>query len=563
MLFGHDLRNEPDGRIGGFRRVNPPIHVALHGRRPEAPRDRPRQPHPAQLRRRGSGRPATCRSTRMVDQIPLPPLPAGREVLVVIAPLQVIGPPVLDELVAPLSYRIFDLAIARASSTTTSDLAAQPDRPAPDARHQPRRDRDVGVRRGRRSSTCSSGSSRTEQVVLLSGDVHNSSGTAMSYWRGHGDPAGPLRPVHLERVQERDAAMITAVDRGRRVRPAAGPGQPRHRAHRLGPARRTTWCCCRRARRSADLVPAMRSRLVTTPGDDPDLGLAGRQRRCRPPTRVRPTKASRLNPARAARLALAGRRRCSTTGPTPSGRSRSGRSSSTTTRSTATSPATRRCSTPTRRSPPATSTPSATCATPARSCSAATSASCRFNERPAARSRRCTRCTRPSADPDQPAAAEPKPEPYMVQEASLGPASTRSRRRACARPRSRSRRPDPGGARWLSQTFLQKLVGEVVSTCSSFVGDVLGRGVGPRGASITDLGGNADRWPPARRVPDGPLESIKAYRDAANPDAEADAAVVADVLQIARRPRQQRRGVGRRTATRSPASTSSCSRCST
>ena len=44
----------------------------------------------------------------MVDQIPLPPLPAGREVLVVIAPLQVIGPPVLDEIVAPLSYRIFD-----------------------------------------------------------------------------------------------------------------------------------------------------------------------------------------------------------------------------------------------------------------------------------------------------------------------------------------------------------------------------------------------------------------------------------------------------------------------
>ena len=45
----------------------------------------------------------------MLDQIPLPPLPAGREMLIVVAPLQVIGPPVLDDIVAPLSYRIFDL----------------------------------------------------------------------------------------------------------------------------------------------------------------------------------------------------------------------------------------------------------------------------------------------------------------------------------------------------------------------------------------------------------------------------------------------------------------------
>ena len=56
----------------------------------------------------------------MVDQIPLPPLPAGREVLVVIAPLQVIGPPVLDEIVAPLSYRVFDCG-RRASSKDDAD----------------------------------------------------------------------------------------------------------------------------------------------------------------------------------------------------------------------------------------------------------------------------------------------------------------------------------------------------------------------------------------------------------------------------------------------------------
>ena len=55
-----------------------------------------------------AGPPGNVSIDAMVDQIPLPPLPAGREILIVIAPLQVIGPPVLDEIVAPLSYRVFD-----------------------------------------------------------------------------------------------------------------------------------------------------------------------------------------------------------------------------------------------------------------------------------------------------------------------------------------------------------------------------------------------------------------------------------------------------------------------
>ena len=43
------------------------------------------------------------------------------------------------------------------------------------------------------------------QVVLLSGDVHYSSGTVMSYWKGNVTTPGALRPVHLQRLQERDA----------------------------------------------------------------------------------------------------------------------------------------------------------------------------------------------------------------------------------------------------------------------------------------------------------------------------------------------------------------------
>ena len=41
----------------------------------------------------------------------------------VIAPLQVIGPPVIDDLVAPLSFRVFDLTIAAKSDFDTSDLS--------------------------------------------------------------------------------------------------------------------------------------------------------------------------------------------------------------------------------------------------------------------------------------------------------------------------------------------------------------------------------------------------------------------------------------------------------
>lgn len=42
-------------------------------------------------------------------QIPAGPLPSGKEVLIVVAPLLVLGPPMFDELIAPLAYRAFDV----------------------------------------------------------------------------------------------------------------------------------------------------------------------------------------------------------------------------------------------------------------------------------------------------------------------------------------------------------------------------------------------------------------------------------------------------------------------
>ena len=74
-------------------------------------------------------------------------------------------------------------------------------------------------------------------------------------------------------------------------------------------------------------------------------------------------------------------------------------------------------------------------------------------------------------DPDQPAAEEPKPEPYMVQVASLGPLvedpPTRLRTTAIE-----PRRPDPPGP-MADQTFFQKLTAEVVSFFE-LIADVLG-----------------------------------------------------------------------------------------
>ena len=51
------------------------------------------------------GPPGNVSPEALVDQLPRPPLPAGRQVLIVVAPLQVIGPGLLDEIVSPADLR--------------------------------------------------------------------------------------------------------------------------------------------------------------------------------------------------------------------------------------------------------------------------------------------------------------------------------------------------------------------------------------------------------------------------------------------------------------------------
>jgi hypothetical protein len=132
------------------------------------------------------GPPGNVAVSAQPDQLPAAPLPNDAEVLIVIAPLQVLGPPLLDELVAPASYRVFDMV-----SYTFKNKARK------------------GLRGGSRGmegtnpdaieawafdfKTFEALLARLaphRRVVLLSGDVHYSASNVMSYWpKGQADPA--------------------------------------------------------------------------------------------------------------------------------------------------------------------------------------------------------------------------------------------------------------------------------------------------------------------------------------------------------------------------------------
>src|SRR4029077_1458407 len=121
-LLTHDQREliqTPDRR---FAETNPELkwHFKVDGpkHRVIAIDNRTRRSYAGQ-----NGPPGNVSVDAMIDQIPLPPLPADREILVVIAPLQVIGPSVLDEIVAPLSYRVFD-AIQAKDVTSLTDVSS-------------------------------------------------------------------------------------------------------------------------------------------------------------------------------------------------------------------------------------------------------------------------------------------------------------------------------------------------------------------------------------------------------------------------------------------------------
>ncbi|HEU4933412.1 MAG TPA: hypothetical protein VFT48_15115 [Pyrinomonadaceae bacterium] len=127
------------------------------------------------------GPPGNLSPRALAEQIPPGPLEAGLEVLVLIAPLPVIGPPMLDELVAPLVYRIFDLTARNnlEKQAGTKGMAGTD----PDAIEAWAFDPFATENLLKRLETY-------RRVVILSGDVHNGSSQSMSYWKkGDTEPA--------------------------------------------------------------------------------------------------------------------------------------------------------------------------------------------------------------------------------------------------------------------------------------------------------------------------------------------------------------------------------------
>jgi hypothetical protein len=123
-------------------------------------------------------------ATAQTEQIPAGPFTDGKEVLLVIAPLQVLGPPLLDELIAPASFRVFDaLSYSKKLDPnlkfgSRGMVATDPD--AIEAWAFDPLSLEALLARLKPYG----------RVVLLSGDVHYSTSTVMSYFtKGEADPA--------------------------------------------------------------------------------------------------------------------------------------------------------------------------------------------------------------------------------------------------------------------------------------------------------------------------------------------------------------------------------------
>jgi hypothetical protein len=194
-FFGLDLRPQPSVD-GSYSAVSPPIKWHFTVPAPKhllvAIDNRTRRSFVSR-----EGPPGNIAVAGQADQIPAT-LPAGCELLVVVAPLQVLGPGLLDELIAPAAYRIFD---AKAYNKLNPPKDAELD-------EERRRQIDLKERGTRRMVGTDPDAIEAwafdpltleamlkrlaghRRVLLLSGDVHYSAATEMSYWtKGNVVPA--------------------------------------------------------------------------------------------------------------------------------------------------------------------------------------------------------------------------------------------------------------------------------------------------------------------------------------------------------------------------------------
>ena len=168
--------------------------------------------------------------TTMIDaQVPSAPLPAGQEVLIVVAPLQVLAPSVFDEIVAPGAYRAFDLR-------TPGKIGERPRRRG-HAGPEPGRDRELGARRDHlRSADRAAGAApQGGAAVGRRAQQHRHADELLAQGRG----AAVAHPaVHLQRLQERDAVLPDADRPKPGLCAGTDPRRPRRRPHGLAGRRR-------------------------------------------------------------------------------------------------------------------------------------------------------------------------------------------------------------------------------------------------------------------------------------------------------------------------------------
>lgn len=127
------------------------------------------------------GPPGNASLEAIAEQIPAGPLPAGVEAVFVVASLPVIGPPIFDEVIAPLSYRIFDLKeyIFNRDERLKGMPGKNPD--AVEAWAFAPTNFEALLKR----------LEPYRRVIFISGDVHYGSGQFLSYWKK--DDAEPAR----------------------------------------------------------------------------------------------------------------------------------------------------------------------------------------------------------------------------------------------------------------------------------------------------------------------------------------------------------------------------------
>jgi hypothetical protein len=213
-FYGLDQLPQVQIASGGYDPVSPPIKWHWRYQGPKyllvALDNRTRRSFVSR-----EGPPGNVAISAQKDMIP-DTLPAGLDVLIVVAPLQVLGAGVLDELIAPTAYRAFD-------AKSYNDLNPEQTKTDQDAQR-----RGPGTRRmiGTDPDAIEAWAfdpqaleallkrlSAHKRVVLLSGDVHYSSATELSYWT-KGNPV-PARIVQFTGSGFRNVMpwFIGAVDR--------------------------------------------------------------------------------------------------------------------------------------------------------------------------------------------------------------------------------------------------------------------------------------------------------------------------------------------------------------